>query len=99
MAREAGRLAFAPAKNPAPCGLPTVAGNPGCAQGAHDLVQFRDEDAVACDRLQVVGDGPIRCHAALENDRSAVVEKEVADARDDRPGLARQAAAITSASG
>ncbi len=59
----------------------------GGAQGAHHLVELRDEDAVAGDRLQVVRDGPIRGDPALENDVALVVEKQIAYAGDDRSGL------------
>jgi len=67
--------------------LPTVAGDPRGSQCPHHLASLRDQDRVAGDRLKVVGHGAIRGDPALENDRSVVVEKQVAHARDDRPGL------------
>ena len=79
--------------------LPTVAGDVRGPQRAHHLVEFRYEDAVAGDQLKVVRDGAIRRDPALENDIAIVVEEQAAYAGNDRSGLRRQAAAITSPRG
>ena len=67
--------------------LVVLAGETGRTERAHHAVQFRRDDVVAGDLLQIVRDGPVVGDAALEDDVAAVVEEQFADAGHDRPRL------------